>query len=332
MASLGQGLREAREARHISIEEIASVTKIVPRYLEALENDRLDIMPGGFFIKGIIRAYAKAVGLDGEEILARYKEAGLVGEPERKRGLFQRTAAEPAPLQPPPYVPSAPVEPIEGTAGSPAPEAAPPRKEKEQEGERTERTEEPAPAPAPELLFEPLPKPGLSPAARKRLVSWIWRGLALIAFFTVLVVLWSNRRPRPPQAIPGEIENVLADRAVPPSAPAVTATEPALKPEAPAPAAAAEVWKGVTIEITFIDETWIRVHADGAIKIDGVFPAGTTAHARADELLQIQTGNAGGFTFLLNGQPAKPLGRSGHVLSDIKITPENYKSFLASQS
>ena len=359
MASLGQSLREAREARHISIEEIASVTKIVSRYLEALENDRLDIMPGGFFIKGIIRAYANAVGLDGEEILSRYKEAGLIGEPERKRNPFQRTAAEPAPPLPPPYVPSAPVERPEGPAISAAPEAAAPEAKREQE--TPEQREGPAPAPAPELLFEPLPKPELSPAARKRIVAWIWRSLALVVFVSVLVVIWSNRRPRPPQATLGEVASVLTDGTLPPpqktapaaapstdlaaketpsaqaplttqpSAPTQTAQEPAPKPEAPAPAAE-EVWKGVTIEITFIAETWIHVRTDGEVKIDGVFPAGTTAHARADKLLLIHTGNAGGFTFLLNGQPAKPLGRSGQILTDIKITPENYKSFLASQS
>jgi cytoskeleton protein RodZ len=356
MASLGQGLREAREARHVSIEEIASITKIVPRYLEALENDRLDIMPGGFFIKGIIREYARVVGLNGDEILARYKEAGLVGEPERKRSLFQKAATEPTPPLPPPYVPSAPVEPLEQARVLPAPEAA-------SAPEKQEQKEEPAPAAAPELLFEPLPKRELSPAARKRIVSWIWRSLALVALISVLIVLWSNRRPHPPQATPGEIEAVLTDKTVPPlqkaepaaapsadltaktgattqapqtsqpSAPAQTQTaqEPAPKSEAPAPTAG-EVWKGVTIEITFIAETWIHVRADGEIKIDGVFPAGTTAHARADQLLLVHTGNAGGFTFLLNGQPAKPLGRSGQVLTDIKITPENYKSFLAPQS
>ena len=68
MASLGQTLKEEREARNISIEEIAAATKIVPRYLEALEADRLDIMPGGFFIRGIIRTYARFLGLDGDDV------------------------------------------------------------------------------------------------------------------------------------------------------------------------------------------------------------------------------------------------------------------------
>ena len=92
-----------------------------------------------------------------------------------------------------------------------------------------------------------------------------------------------------------------------------------------------EVWTGVTIEISFQAETWIQVYTDGVLKVDGLFPAGATAQAQADEQLLIHVGNAGGFTFLLNGKPAKPLGRAGHVLTDIKITPNNYKDFLEGQ-
>jgi cytoskeleton protein RodZ len=345
MASLGQGLREAREARHISIEEIASSTKIVPRYLEALENDHLEIMPGGFFIKGIIRAYAKAIGLDGEEVLAKYKAAGLLGEPGRKRHIFQKTPAEPAPAPPPSFVAPPPAEPAPVPTPEvppiPAPEAATP----------VEAPPLPDITPAPGLLIEPAPKPRLSPAARKRIFSLVWRAVALVAVVAVLVVLWSSRRPRPPQAKPGAVapETALPERSLPttpqttpgavpstaltgqtsqPAQPAPAVNEPAAKPEPEPPAAVEEVWKGVTIEITFNDATWIHVRSDGEIKINGVFPAGTSARAQADQLLLIHTGNAGGFTFLLNGQRAKPLGRSGQVLTDIKITPANYKEFL----
>jgi cytoskeleton protein RodZ len=350
MASLGQGLREAREARHISLKEIASSTKIVRRYLEALENDHLEIMPGSFFIKGIIRAYANAIGLDGEEVLARYKAAGLVGEPERKRHIFPRAAAEPAPPFPPAFVAPAPALPPAEPAATPAPAA-----------ERAPTPEaSPAPkqgplagtVPAPGLLFEPASKPRLSPATRKRILSVIWRLAAAAAVATILAVLWSSRRPRPPEAKPGVIapQAALAERPRPtvpqttagtapsPAAaaqvsqpgaqPSAPVGEPVAKPEPGPPAAAEPVSRGVAIEISFHDATWIHVRGDGEIKINGVFPAGTTARAQADRLLLIHTGNAGGFTFLLNGERAKPLGRSGQVITDIKITPANYRDFL----
>jgi cytoskeleton protein RodZ len=324
MASLGQSLREAREERNISIEEIASATKISQRYLEALENDRLDVMPGEFFIKGIIRTYSRAIGLDGEEILSRYKTAGLIGEPERKRHIFQKAAPEPAPPPPPPPILAPPAEPdpppLPSTAPAPEPEAPE----------------------APGLFFEPVAKPGLSPAARKRIVAWVLRVIAVLVVVGVLLVLWSSRRPKPARPAPATVAppSVVSDIApstlqqTDPAAAVSTATtdKPALEPAPVAPKepppAPVEAWKGVTIEFTFKDETWIEVRTDGELKIYGVFPAGTTARARADEEILIQTGNAGGFTFLLNGQPARPLGRAGKLLENFKITPANYKDLL----
>jgi cytoskeleton protein RodZ len=296
MAGIGRTLKEEREARHISLEEIASATKIVPRYLEALENDRFEVMPGGFFIKGIIRTYAKAVGLDPDEVLARYRAAGLLGEsgPKRRLGLKAPAPAPPLPGEPPP-------------------------------------TAEPAAADLaePERAIEEAPRPRLSEAARRRLFKLAWRTLAGLVLVAVLVVLWSNRRPRQPEekpaiAIPAETTSAPA------SPPAATVTPaPAVLEPVPAPVPAVEeAAQGVEIEISFQAETWINVLADGVLKVEGVFPPGATARARAEAKLLIHTGNAGGFTFLLNGRPAKPLGRSGQVLTDVKITPENMAEFL----
>ena len=78
MTSLGQELKKDREARGISLKAVVDATRITQRYIEAVESDRLDVLPGGFFIKGILRNYAKAVGLDEEEVLERYRRAGIL--------------------------------------------------------------------------------------------------------------------------------------------------------------------------------------------------------------------------------------------------------------
>lgn len=318
MASLGQALREEREGRNISIEEIAASTKIVPRYLEALEDDRLDLMPGEFFVKGIIRTYAQAIGLDPEEVLGRYKAAGLLGELDRERNVFRRPAPGPASPLPPPPAPAPPVEPVPASSPVPPPSATPAT-----EASLSAPAEAPAEASAParDLVFEPAPKPRLSRAARRLIFAWIWRSAAVLLVVAIIVLLWSSRRPQPPQAKPGAVTSrtVVAGGALPTS-------EPAVRPEPPR--AVEEAWTGVTIEIKFLDQTWIRVYTDGALKIDGLFPAGTSARAHADERLVISTGNAGGFTFLINGQPARPLGRTGQILTDFMITPDNYKELL----
>ena len=77
MASLGQDLRRERELRGISLKEISSSTKISLRFLEALEEDRLDIIPGNFFIKAILKSYAKFIGLEEDYVLNKFYEASL---------------------------------------------------------------------------------------------------------------------------------------------------------------------------------------------------------------------------------------------------------------
>lgn len=96
MASLGQELRRERELRGISLNEISDSTKISIRYLRALENDKLEILPGKFFTKGIIRAYAKYLGLEEESVLNKYYEDNLLQEQllEKERKRKERDSTE----------------------------------------------------------------------------------------------------------------------------------------------------------------------------------------------------------------------------------------------
>jgi len=72
MSSFGESLKRERELREISLREIADATKISVRYLEALEQNRFDILPGGVFNKGFIRAYATFIGADGDSFVDTY--------------------------------------------------------------------------------------------------------------------------------------------------------------------------------------------------------------------------------------------------------------------
>lgn len=73
--SFGNWLRRERELRQVSLREISDETKISIRYLEALEEDRFDILPGTVFAKGFLRQYARYVGLDGDEVVNSYLSA-----------------------------------------------------------------------------------------------------------------------------------------------------------------------------------------------------------------------------------------------------------------
>ncbi|MFQ5702361.1 MAG: helix-turn-helix domain-containing protein, partial [Acidobacteriota bacterium] len=72
MASFGEELRRERELRDISLKEISEATKISTRFLQALEEDDFAILPGGIFNRGFIRAYARFIGIDGEEMVNAY--------------------------------------------------------------------------------------------------------------------------------------------------------------------------------------------------------------------------------------------------------------------
>ncbi|MGA7314925.1 MAG: helix-turn-helix transcriptional regulator [Silvibacterium sp.] len=75
MGEFGNELRRARESQGIRLEEISDSTKISSRYLTALEQDQFEQLPGGVFNKGIVRSYARVVGLDEEDCVSRYMEA-----------------------------------------------------------------------------------------------------------------------------------------------------------------------------------------------------------------------------------------------------------------
>lgn len=72
MDSVGRYLRERREARNMSIEEVARATRVPISSVERIESDQYDELPGEVFVRGFLRSYAKAVGLDPDEVLARY--------------------------------------------------------------------------------------------------------------------------------------------------------------------------------------------------------------------------------------------------------------------
>lgn len=72
MESIGKYLKKRREARAMSVEEIARATRIPVASIERLENDRFDDLPGEVFVRGFLKAYARAVTLPVEDVLARY--------------------------------------------------------------------------------------------------------------------------------------------------------------------------------------------------------------------------------------------------------------------
>ena len=89
MGTFGERLRREREMRGIGLDEIATATKISTRMLRALEDERFDILPGGIFNKGFVRAYAKFLGIDEEQLVSEYSSAAGDNEIAREKEKFQ---------------------------------------------------------------------------------------------------------------------------------------------------------------------------------------------------------------------------------------------------
>lgn len=84
MSSFGEHLRQQREMRGVSLDEIVATTKIGRRLLLALEEEQFDLLPGGIFNKSYVRAYAKCVGIDEDQAVAEYLEAAQEPPPDNK--------------------------------------------------------------------------------------------------------------------------------------------------------------------------------------------------------------------------------------------------------
>ncbi len=252
MAELGKELKAAREAKKITLEDVAASTRIGRRYLEALENDRFDQMPGGFFLKAMIRSYAAAIGLDPEKTVLRYREADIIETGSQTH--FNRTRDL--------------------------------------------------------SLF----------AGKNKMVIWTMVTIGLvIAAFILTILLRPDRKKEDVRAGgTGKPEQIQLLPAAP-----VPASE---TPQTPAPTEKQP--EGLNLEVTFTELTWMQVFADGTPVIDGVFPAGRKLSAKAEKQLLINVGNAGGFTFMLNGRNGKAFGLPGQVKKDVRIALDNLGDFI----
>jgi cytoskeleton protein RodZ len=70
--TFGERLKRERELREVKLEEVSAATRISARFLEALENENWERLPGGVFGRGFVRSIARYLGLNEESLLAEY--------------------------------------------------------------------------------------------------------------------------------------------------------------------------------------------------------------------------------------------------------------------
>ncbi|WP_298286367.1 RodZ family helix-turn-helix domain-containing protein, partial [Acidocella sp.] len=80
MVRAGAGLREVRERLGWKLPDVAAALRIKHDYLTAIEAGDLTPLPGQAYRTGFIRSYAQLLGLDPEEILGRFRDAGALND------------------------------------------------------------------------------------------------------------------------------------------------------------------------------------------------------------------------------------------------------------
>ena len=72
MESIGRYLKRERELRQVSLEELSLTTRIPLKMLHHIEHDRFELLPGEVFARGFLKSYARALGIESDEVVARY--------------------------------------------------------------------------------------------------------------------------------------------------------------------------------------------------------------------------------------------------------------------
>jgi cytoskeleton protein RodZ len=93
---IGNSLREARMRQQLDFPELEQQTKIRSKYLKALEDEKFDVLPAPTYVKGFLRNYADALGLEGQLYVDEYNSRFVTGEediPLRPRDYQRRPQA-----------------------------------------------------------------------------------------------------------------------------------------------------------------------------------------------------------------------------------------------
>jgi len=286
MSAFGENLRREREMRGVPLEEISAATKISVRFLQAIESDQFEKLPGGIFSRSFIRAYARYLGLDEERVLAEYQ---LAAQPRPDVDLHRMTVSHP----------------LAPRAGSRTPLLAllvaalmlSSGYALFHYSRRTASMPENVPGPArvspgpAEVQAPPVETKSPAPAAAS----------TTPATGTI------------PGATPGTSQ-----------APDTVTTLPGQAGAAPEAKAAGPA-SGLVLQVAATDRAWVAVDADGKTAMQRVLNPNEVETFKARDSFDVTTGNAQGIILTLNGETLKPLGRRGEVKS-VHLTRDDLKN------
>ncbi|MBA5868045.1 MAG: DUF4115 domain-containing protein [Nitrospira sp. CR1.3] len=309
MESIGEFFKQVRETKGLTIDEVASKTRIRSDFVKALEEGNFAKLPDQVFARGFVRSYARSLGLDEEDAIHRFiQSAGAFYEKqdekerlkarqvqeERKRQANRKAVAiaigiavitlvfllsrEQSTL----LVRRSATE-IPPTSGK---RTAPTAPESREAASRPEA--EPPAHPA-------KPKPAeLSPtSASARTESSAPRASGTASGATAPVSQTASPIP-PPIGTDGPLAGISLE-------------------------GSAEATDQLVLDLEAIELSWVVIQIDGGSPQEALLRPGEKAKWKGQDQFVLTLGNAGGVKAELNGKPQKPFGPSGKVARDILL-------------
>ncbi len=273
MESIGQRLRQERLRKGLKLQDIAERTRIRTAFLEALEADRFERLPGRFFARSFVRQYARLLEIEEAEIEAAIAQQLAEPVPE--------TSAEQAPVH----------------LAESSPEVAPVLA-------RGRAASHPAKYVAAAALVIAAAAGGYLGWRQARVRAETQRSLATAPAGPAAPAQPASA-PAAPQMSRVPAETPAPSAPVPQAAPSAALADeeaPASQPEAP-----------LTVEVAALRPSWIQVTADGKVVFSDTLQPGQSRLFRAQQAIRILTGNAGGLQISSNGNPLGPVGPEGQV-------------------
>lgn len=315
MPSLGQKLRARREQLGLSIGDIAVSTRIRDTYLEAIEQDRLETIPGGFFSRAFVRQYASVVGLRQSEVEA---DLSAVTTPPDDAANVQKLIDE--------YRPSA----GRGPAGPVLDDDDEPRDYFHEAAFLKEpRFTKKWMAMAVLLILgsagylASIQRPELVDEVRGRIMAYVSpseKASPAVATTSVSPSLTASASKPEAQST----DQPVAAATVPDTVAQPPVATPAANPAQRTPAPVVTPGSPVHVAVVAKEKSWVRLIQDGTKTFGGVMEAGESRTLSGSQSAVVFTGNAGGLEVTYNGRSLGTVGPRGQVRTAV-FTPANYE-------
>ncbi len=320
--------------RGIGIDEIATATKISTRNLRALEEEKFDQLPGGIFNKGFVRAYAKVLGIDQDQIVAEYEAASQDTEATREQKLKEDFAKaefrkqkndddQQISLEPKSQWGTIAVIVLIAAIGYGGYSYYQRRKLDKLQQAQTPVIVQPPPkiqtppastATNPGTSATTIPSPN---AAATNAVAPV--SSASTTSPTKPIEVAKPDSSKPTQTPPGDSTTKPASQKT--EAPAASTTPKSSTEQKPATTASGPPFE---LKIKINKESWVSIKADGKTLVNGTLQPGTEKTFKATEKIDMILGNAGGVEISYNGKPVENLN-TGQDVRKLTFTPSGYE-------